>query len=252
MTARNRQDRLASGLFFLIGVPATLIVPAMAFVLFGRALEGDFLSIAPLLLRTVKFAAAALGISLLPGTGAALYASEFLPPRSRRRAALLFEGLGALPPVCCAWAAVTFLPILRGPAGAGLAISGFLAPKLAARTFVLLHRVPISLREASLTCGASRLQTIRRVVLPAVLPGFGLTLLELFTWVMGETMVLLVLCGSATVAPWNAGTLGTVSALGLPATATGTAAEATLVWPAALLLVFSVLSQLPGLRRNSP
>ena len=319
MTPRARTDRLASMGFFAIGVPATLVVPAMCAVLIYKAAPGHLAEIIPLLLPSLAIAAISLAFSALPGLGTALYTSEFLQLRWRRRVSILLEGLGALPPVCCAWFAIALLPdwwerhattaILMLPLavlalgiaahtrrlpwipeplqgvlhpffvilcilllfslvgvlptwhaipppplhsswGAGIAISGFLAPKIAARSLAQLAQVPSHLREASLSCGATRWETVCHVVLPQAIPGLTLVLWELFAWVLGETMVVLVLFGASARPPWNSGTLGTAMTLGLPDVLAGSAAEGTLVWPALLLLLFSVLAQLPGILRE--
>ena len=158
---------------------------------------------------------------------------------------LLFSLMSLLP----SWHALP-PPPLHSPWGAGIAISGFLAPKIAARSLAQLAQVPSHLREASLSCGATRWETVRHVVLPQAIPGLTLVLWELFAWVLGETMVVLVLFGASARPPWNSGTLGTAMTLGLPDVQAGSAAEGTLVWPALLLLLFAVLAQLPGLLRE--
>jgi len=138
------------------------------------------------------------------------------------------------------------LPSLYSPFGAGLAIASFLAPKVAARSLAHLARIPAHLREASLTCGATRWETARRVVIPQAILPIGFTLLELLAWACGETMVVLVLCGSSAHAPWEGATLASALVLGLPDAATGSLVESQLLWSALLLLVLAVAAQIPA------
>lgn len=90
-------------------------------------------------------------------------------------------------------------------------------------------------------------------MLPQATLPIGFTLLELFAWASGETMVVLVLCGSPTQAPWHGATLASALTLGLPETASGSIAQSQLLWCALLLLLLSVLAQIPtALRERQP
>lgn len=137
-------------------------------------------------------------------------------------------------------------PSLYSPFGAGLAIASFLAPKVAARCLAHLARVPAHLREASLTCGATRWETARRVVIPQALLPLSFVLLELLAWACGETMVVLVLCGSSAHAPWDGATLASALVLGLPDSAAGSLVESQLLWSALMLLILAVAAQIPA------
>jgi len=71
--------------FFAIGVPATLVVPAMCAVLIYKAMPGHVAEIIPLLLPSLAIAAISLAFSTLPGLGTALdprvSATALAPPR---------------------------------------------------------------------------------------------------------------------------------------------------------------------------
>jgi len=316
---RGRNDRTASVLFFLVGLPATLAIPTIAITLLLRAHPSGLPLALALLFPSLSIAATALLLATPIGIGTALFASEFLRGRPRRIVTLLLEGLGALPPVCAAWIATLLLgpwwnilsgpaalfaiaspvllallaavfprvpprtadhlfglplalvcalllaatayislrligpgtvllslPSLYSPFGAGLAIASFLAPKVAARSLVHLARIPAHLREASLTCGATRWETARRVVIPQAILPIGFTLLELLAWACGETMVVLVLCGSSAHAPWAGATLSSALVLGLPDSTAGSPIESQLLWSALVLLLLAVAAQIPA------
>ena len=317
MNHRTRNDRLASGVFFLVGIPATLVVPALCLILLRLALPVPPSQAFPLILPSLVIAVLALGFSAPLGIGTALFASEFLREQRRRLVGLALEGLGALPPVCCAWfsssllapvwvqgspsfllflvlapcllgvlsfgwpylppvhldrllglplaflagtalaglafllwslpvGSSTLIPPMHSSLGAGLTIAMFLAPKVAARTLAILSALPSQLREASISCGSTRWETARRVVLPQTFVPLCLVLLELLTWAFGETMVVLVLCGSTSRAPWQGATLSSSLAIGLPETAPGSISEQSLVWSALILLATAIAAQIPN------
>jgi phosphate transport system permease protein len=154
----------------------------------------------------------------------------------------LIDLAGHIPPV--------LLPSLHGELGAAVAITLFLAPKAAARSLAHLGRIPAHLREASLTCGATRWETTRRVVLPKAFLPLCFSMVELLAWAGGETMVVLVLCGSGSQAPWNGATLASALVLGLPDAAPGSRPEGQLLWCALFLLGIAVLAQVPHAVRD--
>ena len=64
-----------------------------------------------------------------------------------------------------------------------------------------LHAVPLSLREGSLALGATRWQTIIRVVIPAAFSGIGTSVMLGMSRAIGETMVVLMCAGGGGIIP---------------------------------------------------
>ena len=64
-----------------------------------------------------------------------------------------------------------------------------------------MHAVPDSLREASLALGATRWETLVRVVAPASLSGIGTAVMLGMSRAIGETMVVLMVAGGAAMIP---------------------------------------------------
>jgi phosphate transport system permease protein len=64
-----------------------------------------------------------------------------------------------------------------------------------------LDNVPLACKEASEALGASRLQTVARVLLPAALPGILTAILLGFGRVIGETMIVLLCAGNRIAIP---------------------------------------------------
>lgn len=61
----------------------------------------------------------------------------------------------------------------------------------------VISAVPQSLRDGSLAMGATKAETIRKVVLPSALPGIVSALLLAFSRAIGETMIVVMAAGLA-------------------------------------------------------
>jgi len=61
----------------------------------------------------------------------------------------------------------------------------------------VISAVPQSLREASLGLGATQSETIKKVILPAALPGIAGSVLLAFSRAIGETMIVVMAVGLA-------------------------------------------------------
>lgn len=66
-----------------------------------------------------------------------------------------------------------------------------------------IRSVPGSYKEASLALGASKLQTIFRITVPAALPGIIAAIMLGMGRVIGETMVVLMVTGNSAKISWN-------------------------------------------------
>ena len=64
-----------------------------------------------------------------------------------------------------------------------------------------IHSVPVALKEASLALGATRLETILRVILPASISGISTAIILGMSRAIGETMVVLMVAGGAAMLP---------------------------------------------------
>jgi phosphate transport system permease protein len=64
-----------------------------------------------------------------------------------------------------------------------------------------LYSVPQDLKEASLALGATRLETLLRVILPASISGISTAVILGMSRAIGETMVVLMVAGGATAIP---------------------------------------------------
>jgi phosphate transport system permease protein len=145
------------------------------------------------------------------GVGTAAFLAEIAPQWLRRSGSFFVEMLAAIPSVVYGfWGLYVFSPALQrliselgGPdqAGIGLLSAGLvlgimIIPYVAAVSFDVIRAVPRSQREAALALGATRWQTIWRVVLPYARPGIiGGCFLALGR-ALGETMAVTMLIGN--------------------------------------------------------
>ena len=113
------------------------------------------------------------------------FLSEYAGEALRSRLKPLLEILAGIPTVVYGFfAALTVAPLVRefGTAigleassesalAAGLVMGVMIIPFVSSLSDDILHAVPLSLRDGSLALGATRSETIKRVVIPAALPG---------------------------------------------------------------------------------
>lgn len=181
------------------------------------------MSFIPLLLGTLKATVVGLLFACPIGVAAALFTSEFAPPRLREWIKPTIELLAGIPSVVLGFFALLILATWLQRAfgftyrlnayNAGLALGMALLPVVFTISEDGLSSVPRHYREASLAIGASRFQTAWKVVLPAALPAVFASFVLAFGRAIGETMILLMAGGNAAISSFSlADPLRTLSA----------------------------------------
>lgn len=168
---------------------------------------GEF-GILPLLNSTLITSAIAMLVALPLGLGAAIYLSEYAKPKVRATLKPLLEILAGIPTVVYGYFAVTFMtPLLRGifgadtvsfynMASAGLVMGVMILPTVSSMSEDALSAVPRSLREASYGLGATRLETVLKVVVPSALSGLIAAFIVGISRAVGETMIVALAAGA--------------------------------------------------------
>jgi phosphate transport system permease protein len=162
---------------------------------------------------TLATSAIAMLVAVPLGVGAAAYLSEIAPARVRRVTSFLLELLAAIPSVIFGFWAIEFLARrglaptyeffgLKNQSGegivaAGLVLAVMILPYITALSFDVCQAVPRSQREGSLSLGATRWQTIWRVVLPYARPGIIAACFLALGRAVGETMAVTMVIGNA-------------------------------------------------------
>lgn len=165
----------------------------------------------PLFAGTLLISGIAMAVAVPIGLMIAIYLSEYARPAMRRSIKPLLEVLAGIPTVVYGYfAALTVAPMLRGfgdslglsvasesALGAGLVMGIMIIPFVSSLSDDVINAVPQSLRDGSLGLGATRSETIRRVVLPAALPGIVGAVLLAVSRAIGETMIVVMAAGLA-------------------------------------------------------
>jgi phosphate transport system permease protein len=165
----------------------------------------------PLFAGTIVITVIALLVSGPLGLLSAIYLAEYAGPKFRSVAKPTLELLAGIPTVVYGFfAALTVAPFIRELGAAiGLAVSSesalaaggvmgiMIIPFVSSLSDDALTAVPMSLREASLGLGATKAETVRRVVLPAALPGVIAGFLLAISRAIGETMIVVMAAGLA-------------------------------------------------------
>lgn len=174
--------------------------------------EPPVLGMFPLILSSLSVTLLSSLVGLPVSIAVAVFASEIAPWRLRTLLLKpLLELLGFLPSIVFGFLGMVVLaPWLQNRFNlltglnlfnASLLLGAMMIPIVGSLVDEALRAVPLELRTASYALGATRWETIRRVVLPAALPGIlSASLLGVMRG-MGETMVVLMAAGGAAVIP---------------------------------------------------
>lgn len=181
----------------------------------------------PLITGTLLISFIAMLIATPLGLASAVYLAEFATPKVRSFAKPLLEMLAGIPSVVYGFfAALTIAPFIRDSGAAagfqissesalaaGIAMGIMVVPLVSSLSDDVINSVPQSLRDASLGLGATHAETVRKVVLPAAIPGIAGSLLLATSSAIGETMIVVMAAGLAanlTLNPFEAVTTVTV------------------------------------------
>ncbi|MBV8225171.1 MAG: phosphate ABC transporter permease subunit PstC [Verrucomicrobia bacterium] len=227
----------AATVFILLWILESIFTPALPMI--QRSGLGFFTSIAwnvnrdvygalPFVIGTAMTSLIALILALPLGVFIALFLSEnFLPFWIRQVIRFVVELLAAIPSVVYGlWGiavvipivqqfggvlanSLGFLPLFQGPAfgnstlTASLVLALMVLPTITAISRTTLANLPLTLREGSYAIGATRWETIFRVLLPSAAPGIVAATILAFGRAMGETMAVAMLIGNSPRLSWS-------------------------------------------------
>lgn len=165
----------------------------------------------PLITGTLLISAIAMAVATPLGLASAIYLAEFAGKKTRSTIKPALEILSGVPTVVYGFfAALAIAPFIRmtgtelglevaseSALAAGLAMGIMIVPLISSLSDDVINAVPQMLRDASYGLGATSAETIRRVVLPAALPGIAASLLLATSRAIGETMIVVMAAGLA-------------------------------------------------------
>ncbi|MFZ5653865.1 MAG: phosphate ABC transporter permease subunit PstC [Pseudomonadota bacterium] len=165
----------------------------------------------PLFVGTLLISAIALLVAVPVGLMSAIYLAEYANPRVRNLAKPALEILAGIPTVVYGFfAALTVAPLIRdwgarwglsvsseSALAAGVVMGVMIIPFVSSLADDVITAVPRSLRDGSLAMGATRSETVKKVIIPAALPGIVGGVLLAASRAIGETMIVVMAAGLA-------------------------------------------------------
>jgi phosphate transport system permease protein len=199
----QQQFRLLFGVMTVLLILPVLIILSLLVIRGGPMISTEFLftfptqgmtagGIFPALLGTILLVATALLFSVPLGVAAAVYLSEYAPDNMLTRMInLAIINLAGVPSIVYALfgvgAFVLFFGIGTSILAASLTLAIMTLPVVIVSTRESLQAVPMAFREACWSMGATRWQTIRRIVLPNAISGILTGIILEVSRTAGET-----------------------------------------------------------------
>jgi phosphate transport system permease protein len=219
--SKELADTVAAMEAWKLDAPVGLGATIMGFITGKDWITGgewqDFYGIVPLFVGSLLIALIALMLAIPLGVGAAIYTNQLAGRREQNFIKPTIEFLQAIPSVVLGFLGIAVLGTLLQETSmkdsfswvpgfpiqqrlnmftAGCLLGLMAIPTIFSLSEDALNNVPSAFAEASDALGASKLQTIFRVVLPAAVSGILAAVLLGLGRVIGETMVVLLVAGN--------------------------------------------------------
>lgn len=163
----------------------------------------------PLFLGTFMIMLIAMCVAVPVGLGSAVFLSEYASERARAFIKPALELLAGIPTVVYGFfALLTVAPFIRdlgnslgletssqSALAAGIVMGIMIIPFISSLSDDVINAVPQALRDGSYAMGATKSETVGRVVLPAALPGIIGSVLLAVSRALGETMIVAMAAG---------------------------------------------------------
>ena len=245
LRARNEVERVVSwvmvgcsvvAIMTTLGIVASLLAEAIRFFTFVNPIDfffgtvwnpgfstvgtssGEY-GLLPLLWGTLMVAAIAMFVALPIGLMTAIYLSQYAKPGVRNTVKPIVEVLAGIPTIVYGFFALVtvgpFLATVGASLGlqiratsaltAGIVMGIMIIPFISSLSDDIIRQVPRAMRDGSLGLGATQSETIKRVILPAALPGIVGAFLLAISRAIGETMIVVLAAGNSPFLRLNPG-----------------------------------------------
>lgn len=205
---------MISVFLFMEGLPVFKFVSVKKFIFgtywYPTADPPDF-GIYPLIIGSIAVTMMASIVAIPLGVMTAIYLAEIATAKFREIVKPIVELLAALPSVVIGFFGMVIVaPFLQTlldiPTGlnvfnASLMLAFMSVPTICSISEDAIYSVPTNLKEASLALGATHLETLIRVILPASISGISTAIILGMSRAIGETMVVLMVAGGAAMVP---------------------------------------------------
>lgn len=204
-----------------------LDVKSLSDLLFGETwlpFQGEF-GFYPFILGTVYVTVLAMVIAIPLSILSAIYLAEYAHENVREKVLPVIDLLAGIPPIGYGvWGVLTVVPLVEviapvaGNSGipllsaggystgysllaGGIVLAIMVFPIIISISEQVLKAVPFEVREASLSLGATRWQTIKNAVMRIAYPGIAAAIILGFSRAIGETMAVLMVVGNVPKIP---------------------------------------------------
>lgn len=203
-----------------LGIVATLAYESFSFFLSVGVI--DFLTgtewryagidpsfgVLPLVGGTLLITVIAALVGLPLGLGAAIYISQYASRTARKILKPALEVLAGVPTVVYGYFALTFVSgvIIQGidsslpplnALSAGIVVGVMIIPMVASVSEDALRAVPASLSDGAYALGATKIEVVMKVVVPAALSGIIASFILAISRAIGETMIVAIAAGAS-------------------------------------------------------
>lgn len=229
---RTTKEKIIKSILFLFALVSVLVLALIVFSLFREGLPilrevslGDFLlgvewyptadpplfGIFPLIFGSLVVTLISTMIAVPLGVLSAIYIAEIAPASLKEILKSIIELLAGLPSVILGffgmivvapWLQDTFdLPTGLNIINASVILAIMAIPTISSISEDALYAVPREFKEASYALGATKFETITKVILPTALSGVSTAIILGMSRAIGETMVVLMVAGGAAAIP---------------------------------------------------
>ena len=229
------KDRTARHIMQGIAVFIILILLVIGFSLFFKALpimkeknlwvlltsadwkpfKGDF-GFLPFILSTFSVSVIAIIIALPLSLLTSIYLNSYASVKIRRLFEPVVDLLSGIPPVIYGvWGTLTIVPLIANKIAplfvefstgytlfaGGVVLAVMIMPLLISIMVEVFRSIPVEMTDASLSMGATRWQTVKKVILRKSFSGIIAAVVLALSRAFGETMAVLMVCGNMVQIP---------------------------------------------------
>lgn len=234
-TKRHIKDTIAQYYMLSITLLCIMILFIIGWVIFQKALpviqEKNFWSLittsswrpfkgefgfGAYIISTLYITAIAIILALPLSILASIYLNEYASKRIQRFFFPVVDLLSGIPPVIYGvWGTLTIVPYISeklapkfvdfstgySVLAGGIVLAIMIVPLIISILTEVFKSIPQEMREASWSLGATKWQTVKKVVLRKSMPGVVAATVLAISRAFGETMAVLMVCGNMAITP---------------------------------------------------
>jgi phosphate transport system permease protein len=170
----------------------------------------------PFILSTLYVSVIAIIIALPLSLLTSIYLTSYASKNVRRIFEPVIDLLSGIPPVIYGvWGTLTIVPLIAGKIAprfvefssgysvlaGGVVLAVMIIPLLASILVEVFRSIPKEMTDASLTLGATKWQTVKRVILKKSISGIIAAVVLSVSRAFGETIAVMMVCGNITQIP---------------------------------------------------